>query len=269
MKINEIAPKFEELEERLLDVEKQAHTHEGEPPPEETSDMTEASEEVAEDVTDLFTKDSAEASTGNALADSEEPASDPEPSESPAAEVSEDDDATFPEAEKKQAEPTGNLEMDIQADVKAYAANTVAQALLHEVIAPKDNREQCRENVMVIENGETISVQPFRLTDATYKVVSREMLQRILEETKVDAIQWQAEAYDCEDIARKFVTRCCDLGINSVGRVMAWSGGHAFCIAIVQDGASVDFVFIEPQTDTIIEKFEGMYDISDALIIIA
>ena len=95
------------------------------------------------------------------------------------------------------------------------------------------------------------------------------MLTRILEETAVDAIQWQAEGYDCEDIARKFVTRCCDLGINSVGRVMAWSGSHAFCVAIVQDGASVDFVFVEPQTDQIVEKFEGMYDISDALIIIS
>lgn len=162
-----------------------------------------------------------------------------------------------------------DLKAAIQADVKAYDANVVGQALLHQVIAPRENRKQCRENVMVVESGETVSVQPFRFTDAVYKVVSRDMLKRIIDETKVDAIQWQSEDYDCEDIARKFVTRCCDLGINSVGRVMAWSGGHAFCVAIVQDGASVDFVFIEPQTDQIVTDFTGMYDISDALIIIA
>lgn len=162
-----------------------------------------------------------------------------------------------------------DLKAAIQADLKGYDANVIGQALLHQVIAPRENRKQCRENVMVVESGETVSVQPFRFTDASYKVVSRDMLDRILKETKVDAIEWQSEAYDCEDIARKFVTRCCDLGINSVGRVMAWSGGHAFCIAIVQDGASVDFVFIEPQTDAIVTDFTGMYDISDALIVIA
>ena len=162
-----------------------------------------------------------------------------------------------------------DLKAAIQADVKVYDANVIGQALLHQVIAPRENRKRCRENVMVVESGETVSVQPFRFTDAVYKVVSRDMLKRIIDETKVDAIEWQSEDYDCEDIARKFVTRCCDLGINSIGRVMAWSGGHAFCIAIVQDGASVDFVFIEPQTDQIVTDFTGMYDISDALIIIA
>jgi len=223
VKVNEIEPRFEAIEDRLTALEADSHTHDGYP-------------------------------------------SEPEPCHAnrnrTAGEAPED--ARFPKADAH-----AGLKADIQADVKVYDANIIANTLLHEVIAPKSNRNQSRESVMSMETGETLKVQPFRLTDATYKVVSREMLQRILDETKVDAIEWQAEEYDCEDIARKFVTRCCDLGINSVGRVLAWSGQHAFCIAIVQDGPSVDFLFIEPQTDAIITEFTGNYDISNALIIIA
>lgn len=265
MKVVDIPEKFEDIESRLKSLEATQHTHDGE----SDADPIEAAvEETAEAVEETLTEvlgGEAEDSTP----ETEEPPPADIPEEESVQEESDDQDARFQPPETKAADSHGDLKMDIQADVKEYDANTIAQALLHEVIAPKDNRNQCREKVMVIENGETIPVQPFRLTDSNYKVVSRDMLTRILEETAVDAIQWQAEGYDCEDIARKFVTRCCDLGINSVGRVMAWSGSHAFCVAIVQDGASVDFVFVEPQTDQIVEKFEGMYDISDALIIIS
>lgn len=281
MNIGDIAPKFADIESRLKSLEATQHSHE-DPIPETEEVVSEAAEEVVEDAAKLTesicTPDPEEATAVDAPEETPEVVDPPEipakseaklPIKETAGEGSEDADATFRASERTAVDPHEVLKVAIQSDVKAYDANTIAQALLHEVIAPKDNRKQCRENVMVIENGETIPVQPFRLTDATYKVVSRQMLGRILEETAVDAIEWQAEGYDCEDIARKFVTRCCDLGINSVGRVMAWSGGHAFCVAVVQDGASVDFVFIEPQTDKIVEKFEGMYDISDALIIIS
>lgn len=229
MKVKDIEPRFEDIEGRLTALEADQHTHAGGHP------------------------------------DNSVPTRNPQRN-STAGEAAEEA-STFPPAKK--ADAHAGLKADIQADIKVYDANTVAQAMLHEVIAPKNNRNQSRESVMSMETGETLKVQPFRLTDATYKVVSREMLDRIMAETAVDAIEWQAEDYDCEDIARKFVTKCCDLGINSVGRVMAWSGQHAFCVAVVQDGPSVDFVFIEPQTDEIITEFTGNYDISNALIIIA
>lgn len=157
------------------------------------------------------------------------------------------------------------LKRAIERDVKAFSQNEIANAMLNELCI----KFGCRESAYVMEEGRSINVQPFRLTDGTYKVVSRNMLQRILRETKVDAIEWQSDSYDCEDIARKFATRCADLGINSVGRVMSWSGRHAFCIAVVQSGDGVAFEFIEPQTDEFIEVLEGKYDLSNALIVIS
>ena len=161
------------------------------------------------------------------------------------------------------------LKAAIAGDVREYDASVLSQALLHEVVAPKDDKQRCREEVMCMETGEMHKMQPFRFTDAKYDVVSREMLDRILKETQVDQIKWVEEKMDCEKIARKFVTLATDLGVDSVGRVKSWSGGHAFCIAAVQDGASVDFVFFEPQNDKIITEFEGNYDMSNALIIIS
>lgn len=153
----------------------------------------------------------------------------------------------------------------IAGDASEVDANTIANALLNKVCVPHN----CREDAFVMEKGESVRVQPFRLTDSSYKVVSRSMLERILKETQIDAIVWQESDYDCEDIARKFVTRCVDLGINSVGRVMSWSGNHAFCVAVVKDGNGVDFVFLEPQTDQIVDVLEGKYDLNNALIIIS
>lgn len=231
MRVQDIEPRFDDIEGRLTALEADSHTH----------------------------------SDGQPLEPEQHKAPHRSQRSSTAGEAAPPEEATF----QKKADVHAGLKADIQANVKVYDANIIANTLLHEVIAPKGNRNQSRESVMSMETGETLKVQPFRLTDATYKVVSRDMLQRILDETKVDTIEWQAEEYDCEDIARKFVTRCCDLGINSIGRVLAWSGQHAFCVAIVQDGPSVDFVFIEPQTDEIITEFTGNYDISNALIIIA
>lgn len=153
------------------------------------------------------------------------------------------------------------LKAAIQDDVEIVSADDIGQLLLNEVCI----RLNCRENTFIMEEGRSIKAQPFRLTDSRYKLVSSAMLKRILAETQIDAIQWQQGDYDCEDIARKFVTRCVDLGINSVGRVMSWSGKHAFCIAITQE----DVVFLEPQTDEIVREMTGQYDLSNALIVIA
>ena len=161
------------------------------------------------------------------------------------------EDATFPTAQKVDI-PTG-LKADIQADLKVYDANTVGQALLHKVCIRNGNRNFCRSEEMEIETGDIKRVQPFKLTDAKFNVLTREMLDRVLAETEVDKIEWRAEEMDCEKIARKFCSVFTDLGIDSVGRVLAASGEHAFVIALVQDGASVDVVFIEPQTDAYIE----------------
>lgn len=174
------------------------------------------------------------------------------------------------EAEVKRLSAAGTNDF---ADLKAAIAeeaveidtNKIANAFLNQVCIPFN----CREDAFIMEKGESVRVQPFRFTDGSYKVVDRRMVDRILRETQVDAIEWEAEEYDCEDIARKFVTRCADLGLNSIGRVMSWSGGHAFCVAVVISGKDIDFLFIEPQTDQIVDVGKGKYSLDNALIVIS
>lgn len=156
------------------------------------------------------------------------------------------------------------LKASIKADAREVSAATVANALLHQVCIPHN----CREETFVMETGESVRTQPFRLTDSVYKLVSLPMLESIIEETKVDSIRWRSESYDCEDIVRKFVTRCVDLGINSVGRVFSWSGGHAFNIGAVHVDGELAFKLIEPQTDRFVEP-QGEYSLENALIIIS
>ncbi|MDE0016084.1 MAG: hypothetical protein OXU51_07860 [Candidatus Poribacteria bacterium] len=216
MRVQDIEPRFDDIEGRLTALEADQHTH-SERQPDQIISTPQTSQRRATE-------------TGEA--------------ESP-------NGATFPSAQK--ADAHAGLKADIQADMKVYDAGVVGQALLHKVCIRDGNRDFCRSEEMEIETGDIKRVQPFKLTDAKYTVLTRDMLNRVLSETEVDKIEWQAEAYDCEDIARKFATRCCDLGINSVGRVLSASGEHAFNIAIIQDGASVDVVFIEPQTDQFVE----------------
>ena len=162
-------------------------------------------------------------------------------------------------------DPFAALRQAIDDDSEDVSSGEIANALLNQVCVGMD----CRESAFIMEKGESVRTQPFRLTDGTYKVVTRETIERLVKETKVDEIEWTAEEYDCDDIARKFVTRCVDLGLNSVGRVMSWSGKHAFNIAVIREGNGIEFVFIEPQTDEFIEPGDGAYSLENALIIIS
>ena len=182
--------------------------------------------------------------------------------------VDEDGNDAAGDSEARVEQDAGEIFPDLREfvahDMKEYTQETVNAAFYSEVC----KKFNCWETIQ-LRNGEKGQSYPLRLPDAKYFVPSREMLDRILKETKVDEVEWVKDKEDCEDIARLFVQRCNDIGINSVGRVCAWSGGHAFCVAIVQDGTSVDFVFLEPQTDEIITDMSDMYDITNALIIIS
>lgn len=144
------------------------------------------------------------------------------------------------------------------------SANDLANALMQEFIV----KHKSREEVMVPDTGEVVKVQPFRLTDAEYKLPTRADLEKAIAETKVDELEYEATDWDCEDFARRFVSKMHEQGIKSAGRVMAWSGNHAFNIVAVQ-GNPVDFVYVEPQTDKIVELGDGNYDVSNALVVIS
>ena len=95
------------------------------------------------------------------------------------------------------------------------------------------------------------------------------VIERIVQETKIDALDWSADVSDCEDICLRFNSRCLELGLNSCGRVLSWSGKHCFIVFISRDeNGEIDLLFFEPQTDRFIEPGEGKYNMENALILI-
>lgn len=149
------------------------------------------------------------------------------------------------------------------------SGDALSEALLHQVIVPHD----CREKVWSIDEGKWIEgLSPARFTDSEYKLPTHEELDEAVRITKVDEMAYVAEVWDCDDFARRFVSKMHDHGIKTAGRVKAWSGNHAFNIVAVQgdQGDPVEFIFVEPQTDQIVVPYsEDKYNISNALIIIS
>ena len=169
-------------------------------------------------------------------------------------------DATF--QEDKDNVPFSEL---VATDVRPFSAAAVANAIMNH---PK--LRHARELVMKPETGVMEKVQAFRFTDGTFMVPSRETFERLVRETKIDEIEWVKNVSDCEDICLRFNAKCIELGINSCGRIMSWSGGHCFIISIVRDSDSLGFAFLEPQTDQLLtdEVGDGKYSLEDCLIIV-
>jgi len=158
------------------------------------------------------------------------------------------------ELEPEQSLPDGTI-----------TAGDLGNEILQQIVIPHN----ARESVMIPETGEMVKVQPFRLTDGSYQLPTKDEVLAAIEKTKVDEIQYVVEEWDCEDFARRFVSKMHEEGIKTAGRVMAWSGNHAFNIVAVQ-GDPVDFVFVEPQTDEIVVLYsEDKYNIENCLIIIS
>lgn len=162
--------------------------------------------------------------------------------------------------------PRGDPEL---VDDRISAAD-LGNALLHQIVI----QHNAREEVMVPETGEMVKVQPFRLTDSRYRLPTKDEVLSAIEKTKVDEIEYVAEEWDCEDFARRFVSKMHDEGIKTAGRVMAWSGNHAFNIVAIQhEDGTPTFMFVEPQTDTVLDTLEDLgkdkYNIENCLIIIS
>ena len=303
--INEIAPRFEELAARLEALDAalcgKVATVEGDLRGLRTSqtmrlndlgsrvgDIESAMETVVKDMGESAPPAFVESpfgdpDQGDATVEPTETAQDgsePPAEASPVVEASEDTDvvsvkegeAEFVGVSEKlktalaQAETFKNLTVAIEEDVVEYSASDIATALISH-----PELSEAREYVMHPETGRVEKMQAFRFTDGTYRVPTREMFQRIVDETKIDEIEWVAEKSDCEDISLRFNARCIELGLNSCGRVMSWSGGHCFIIAVVRDEEGLGFACLEPQTDKILssdELGEGSYSLENCLILI-
>lgn len=87
--------------------------------------------------------------------------------------------------------------------------------------------------------------------DREYAALTQDQAQRILDETRVDDVVWQAEKTDCDNIARYMASRVAILyGLNSVAVVDAIDEGHSYCAFLLHDEAGKVYLRgFEPQTD--------------------
>lgn len=162
------------------------------------------------------------------------------------------------------AAPFSELRSAISEDASLFTAGDVMQAYLKHPELIK-----ARETVWDMDSGKERKMQPVRLTDGNFKVLTKPMIEQVVAETKIDEVEWAADVSDCEDICLRFNSRCLELGFNSCGRVMSWAGQHCFIVFLYRDETNkLGFLFFEPQTDQFITEFVDNYSLENCLIVI-
>ena len=91
--------------------------------------------------------------------------------------------------------------------------------------------------------------------DSNYTACSKKEFMEWVEWDWVDKKQYVAEKYDCENFAFSFKARTDRrFGINTVGFVLDYSGGHAYNVVLFTDSPPLLY---EPQSDAWVQIGEG------------
>ena len=88
--------------------------------------------------------------------------------------------------------------------------------------------------------------------DANFRAVSIEAWRAILDWSKIDRYEYQADTRDCDNFAAAMHGYIpLTLGVNTAGYVVDISGGHAYNAVVCYDSDPEDLriAVIEPQTD--------------------
>ena len=103
--------------------------------------------------------------------------------------------------------------------------------------------------------------------DSKYWVCSKKEFEDWIEWDWTNKKRYISEEYDCDNFAFSFKARCDRrLGINAVGLVIDYSGGHAYNLVIFSDAAPALF---EPQSDTWKKKGQSkMYTFTNGYLIL-
>ena len=131
--------------------------------------------------------------------------------------------------------------------------------------------QACMDNYHVVR-ARYQGAQGFVNMDDEIKVVSQKMMDRILEETKIDEVVW-TDIMDCNHISAMFVSRLRQLGLNNAGRIRNFlpePDGHCWVVVLMQIDGTPKFRFIEPQTDQYVDDKmgTGSYQCAEALIVL-
>ncbi len=81
--------------------------------------------------------------------------------------------------------------------------------------------------------------------DSKYRVVDKDTLKYILNNSIVDELEYESNYFDCDNFADLFKSlTAIRYHLNSIGTVINYSGAHAFNVAVTIDGIYI----IEPQS---------------------
>ena len=99
--------------------------------------------------------------------------------------------------------------------------------------------------------GENFGVQAIKSLDSQYAALTPVQASKIIDETKVNDVVWQAERTDCDNISIYFAgVVSVKYGVNSVAIVDAIDEGHSYNAFLLRDEAdNLSLRGFEPQTD--------------------
>ena len=107
--------------------------------------------------------------------------------------------------------------------------------------------------------------------DAKYWACSKQEFQDWITWDWTNKKRYLSEEYDCDNFAFSFKARCDrKIGINTVGLVIDYSGGHAYNVVVFTDAPAELY---EPQNDSWVIKGDGisrneMYKLTHGYIIL-
>lgn len=105
--------------------------------------------------------------------------------------------------------------------------------------------------------------------DKSYKAVDRLAWDLILAYSQVDKKKYKADTFDCDNFAVSLAgTVTMKWGLNGIGIILDFSGGHAYSALLVQDeDEGLYIAVVEPQTDEFVITGKGMYKAEQGIIV--
>ena len=102
--------------------------------------------------------------------------------------------------------------------------------------------------------------------DSKFWTCNEDDWKKIIDYDWTDEKKYVSEQYDCDNFAFNFKARVArKFGINSVGLVVDYSGGHAYNVIVFSDGT---WKLFEPQTDRFPRLGTGQYKFENGFILI-
>lgn len=134
--------------------------------------------------------------------------------------------------------------------------------LLRRRIAETRKLHQRQEVIEALRRSDLKRLQPVVYGDGSLTSLPMDVWQEILKWSDIDRIRYVRDQRTCSNfalgLAGQVAMRC---GVDGCGAVVDFSGGHAYCCLLVQDGqGGIRIALVEPQSDrtpTIGDRLSG------------